>query len=104
MTDPGPSQTWVFIDEREDSINDGCFFVDMAGFDDNGEQDRIVDFPGSYHNHGASFSFADGHSQLKRWRDARTAPALQRHQNLASDIASAFNLDVGWLQEHSTRR
>ena len=32
MVDPGPSSTWVFLDEREDSINDGYFVVDMAGY------------------------------------------------------------------------
>jgi hypothetical protein len=32
MTDPGPASTFVFIDEREDSINDGYFVVDMAGY------------------------------------------------------------------------
>ena len=30
---PGPSGTWVFIDEREDTINDVFFYVDMAGMD-----------------------------------------------------------------------
>ena len=32
LTDPGPSMTFVLLDEREDSINDGYFVVDMAGF------------------------------------------------------------------------
>ena len=31
MVDPGPSNTIVLLDEREDSINDGYFVVDMAG-------------------------------------------------------------------------
>src|SRR5439155_19171991 len=32
MLNPGPSKTWVFLDEREDSINDGWFAVDMGGY------------------------------------------------------------------------
>ncbi|MGE4183259.1 MAG: type II secretion system protein, partial [Limisphaerales bacterium] len=32
FNDPGPSGKFVFVDEREDSINDGYFVVDMAGF------------------------------------------------------------------------
>src|SRR5690348_17778843 len=34
MNDPGPSKTFVFLDEREDSINDGYFIVDMSGYPD----------------------------------------------------------------------
>src|SRR6516225_1778135 len=29
MVNPSPAQTWVFVDERENSINDGWFAVDM---------------------------------------------------------------------------
>jgi len=32
MTSPGPSATWVFMDEREDGIDDGYFAVDMTGY------------------------------------------------------------------------
>ena len=28
---PGPSSTWVLLDEREDTINDGYFAVRMEG-------------------------------------------------------------------------
>jgi hypothetical protein len=34
MVNPSPSSTWVLIDEREDSINDGFFVVDMRGYPD----------------------------------------------------------------------
>ena len=50
MTDPGLSKTFVFIDEREDSINDGYFVTDMAGYSDKPNQWKIVDYPASYHN------------------------------------------------------
>ena len=29
-----------------------------------------------YHHLACGFSFADGHSEIKRWRDARTMPPL----------------------------
>lgn len=34
LTVPGPSMTWVLMDEREDSIDDGYFAVNMAGWSD----------------------------------------------------------------------
>ena len=65
LTRPSPSKTWVFLDEREDSINDGWFAVDMGGYDPiNANSYTIVDFPASYHNKAAGFSFA---SQNAAW-------------------------------------
>jgi hypothetical protein len=33
-----------------------------------------MDLPASYHDRGACFSFADGHSEVHRWRAATTTP------------------------------
>lgn len=69
MADPGPSGTFVFLDEREDSINDGYFVVDMAGYPQDtatapsGSRYKIVDYPASYHNGAGGLAFADGHSE-----------------------------------------
>ena len=62
---PGPSDTFVLIDEREDSINDGYFVVDMAGYP--AQTIKLVDYPASYHNRAAGFSFADGHAEIHKW-------------------------------------
>jgi prepilin-type N-terminal cleavage/methylation domain-containing protein/prepilin-type processing-associated H-X9-DG protein len=104
FADPGPASTWVFTDERADSINDGCFLVDMTGYPDTPGSQKLVSFPGSYHGTGATFFFADGHAQGKKWSDPRTSPALNYTRNLGLNIASPNNKDVTWLQEHSTRR
>jgi prepilin-type processing-associated H-X9-DG protein len=104
MTDPGPSSTWVFLDEREDSINDGYFVVDMAGYPNQPGSWKIVDYPASYHNKAGGFSFADGHSEIKKWRDPRTYPSLKKGQDLPLDRPSANNQDVYWMQERSTRK
>ena len=104
MTDPGPSSTWVFLDEREDSINDGYFVVDMAGYPDQPTRWKIVDYPASYHNKAGGLSFADGHSEIKKWRDVRTYPSLKKGVDLPLDVGSPNNLDVLWMQERSTRK
>ena len=41
LIDPGPASTFVFLDEREDSINDVYFNIGDIG--------TINDFPASYH-------------------------------------------------------
>jgi prepilin-type N-terminal cleavage/methylation domain-containing protein/prepilin-type processing-associated H-X9-DG protein len=102
MNNPGPAQTWVLIDEREDSINDGYFVVDMAGYPNAGNRFKIVDFPASYHGKAGGMSFADGHSEIRKWKDARTIPPLSRGDR-PLNVASPNNQDVLWMQERSTR-
>jgi prepilin-type processing-associated H-X9-DG protein len=86
----------VFVDEREDSINDGYFAMDL---DNELGLHTIVDFPGSYHNEAANFTFADGHAEGHRWRDPRTRPPLVRGELLKLNVASPGNADAAWLQE-----
>jgi len=109
---PGHDKVFVFMDEREDAINWGNFYTDMAGFptaaapNGNTAAYMLADMPGTYHNLAAGFSFADGHSEIKRWRDSRTCPPLKRQQLVfdgSTETPSPRNPDVGWLQDHSTR-
>jgi len=106
MVDPGASRTGVLLDEREDSINDGYFVIDMAGYPNRPSQWQIVDYPASYHNRAGGFSFADGHSEIKKWLDPRTCPPLQKRDlDLVSNRTKfgANNADVFWMQDRSTR-
>jgi prepilin-type N-terminal cleavage/methylation domain-containing protein len=102
-----PSQIFVFLDMREDSVNWGNFMTYMAGYSptDPSQYGFDGDFPGMYHNLACGFSFADGHSELKRWLDPRTRPPLTIGANpLFSHFSqSPDNPDVAWLQDHSTR-
>lgn len=103
LTQPPPTGVWVIIDEREDRINNGFFVVSMRGFNPrNGGSLQLVDMPASYHNGAAGLSFADGHSEIKRWLDARTKPRIKSGRNLPLTAGSPNNRDVIWLQERST--
>ncbi|MCI0537058.1 MAG: type II secretion system GspH family protein [Verrucomicrobiales bacterium] len=96
LLEPPPSGTFVFIDEREDSVDDGYFAVAM-------DQARIENFPASYHNGAGGLNFADGHSEIKKWRDGRTKPPLQKTAFVFS-VATPRNPDVIWIQERTTGR
>ncbi len=98
---PSPSMAWVLIDEREDSINDGLFQINMKLRDSSA---RIVDYPAGYHGNAAGVLFADGHAEIKRWVDPRTVPPLARNGLIPLNVASANNPDVAWLQERSTSK
>jgi len=102
VLNPGPSMTIVFLDERCDSINDGEWCTSMNGWPDKPQQDVLIDFPGSYHGGAGGLSFVDGHSEIHKWRDARTIPAIGKLQNL--NVPSPNNQDVFWVMERSTRK
>jgi len=99
LQNPGPADTFVFIDEREDSINDGWFAVDMVN---QGALARWVDMPAGYHNHAAGIGFADGHASLKKWVDPRTNPPMLNGVPLIKGQNCPNNADVIWLQNHTT--
>ena len=100
FNNPGPSMTYVLLDEREDSINDGFFVVKMNGYPDTAKT-TMVDFPASYHNKAGGFSFADGHAEIKKWVDPRTSPPINKNLTLNQDQPK--NPDIHWMQDHSTR-
>jgi prepilin-type N-terminal cleavage/methylation domain-containing protein/prepilin-type processing-associated H-X9-DG protein len=65
---PGPSGTWVYMDEHPDSINDAGAFAPNTS-------SNIPDAPATYHNGAAGFAMADGHSEIHKWKGpTMTAP------------------------------
>jgi len=91
ITTPSPAQCWVMIDENV-TINDGWFVCDLNG--------KVwEDVPASYHNGAGGLSFADGHSEIKKWRDSKLLTA--KTSPVTSDPAAS---DLAWLQERSTSK
>ena len=86
-----PAGIWVLIDEREDSINDSFFVTDMAN--SKGPY-TIVDYPASYHAGAGGLIFADGHSEIHKWLDPKTKPAVRSAQLLSLDVSSPNNADM----------
>jgi prepilin-type N-terminal cleavage/methylation domain-containing protein/prepilin-type processing-associated H-X9-DG protein len=97
---PGPSQSWVYVDEEPDSINDaGCFPP--------ATENNIVDVPATYHNGACGFSFADGHSEIKKW----VGPAMNGPQATKVAFISEGNVpcqrgdpDWEWYRYHTPRQ
>ena len=103
---PGPSMTRVFLDQREDTINRANFMTRMNGCHPRNAAlcGFTMDLPVYYHSKACGPSFADGHSEIKRWLDGRTMPPLKVQMDAGSaDIPTPRNPDVEWLQERSTR-
>jgi prepilin-type processing-associated H-X9-DG protein len=93
MRNPNPSMTFVFVDERSESIDDGYFAVFMTEVD---ASMQFVNYPGNFHNDVANFAFADGHAEVKKWHDPRTTP-----EKLSAG-GGARNKDLRWILDRTT--
>ena len=85
LVQPGPSLTYIFIDESEASINDAFIVIDP------GEQTSgpfWQDVPASRHGNAGGLSFADGHSEMRDWTDKTVLAA-----NAANPPREAFSGD-----------
>ncbi len=89
-----PVNTWVTIDENPDSINDGWFVVNVAL---NPKTLQWVDYPASYHNRAGGISFADGHAEIKKWKDPNVIKAPPGNAR-----KSGTGPDLEWLSQRTT--
>lgn len=90
FTDPGPANTWVILDEEDRSLNDAGFAVGM-------NTAEWIDWPGTYHNMANGFAFADGHSEIKKWKDGRT-----RVTTSVSRRPVPNSVDYVWIRERTS--
>jgi prepilin-type N-terminal cleavage/methylation domain-containing protein len=95
-----PSMAFVLLDEHEDSINGGGFVVDAIRRDD---ASQLIDVPGSYHHAAAGFGFADGHAEIKKWKDSRLILPVTR-QTISTRTQAPNSADIRWLQERTTTK
>ena len=96
ITRISPSMTFVFIDERDDSIDDGEFLFYLA-------VSQIPNFPAAYHAGSGGLSFADGHGEMHHYRTAEFQPPQTLGQETVKKQFTnipANNADMLWLRAH----
>jgi prepilin-type N-terminal cleavage/methylation domain-containing protein/prepilin-type processing-associated H-X9-DG protein len=91
---PRPAKTWLFLDEHPDSINDGYFI-------DNPALNYWQDTPASYHNGACGFSFADGHSEIRKWLSATSKYPIQYFYGSRMNFDAAGAADFAWFNERT---
>jgi len=98
ITQPAPAEALTFVEERVETINDGSFALQWDFRPEEPGGWVLRDKPGVLHRRGAHLSFADGHVELHRWRDARTVSPPR------DDGVMPGNADILWLQQRGTWR
>jgi len=93
-----PVDTWAFIDEHPDSINDAGFFNPESAT-------AITDVPATYHNNACGLSFVDGHAEIHKWRGCLKSGRAQHV--LTVDLSAAgipgpiHDADIHYLSSHA---
>ena len=96
LTQPGPALTFVLIDENEYAINDAYFVSDPA------QGNFWQDVPGTRHGNSGGMSYADGHSEIKRWKDGKILNYIPPPGKQPGQILGDSSFDALWLQQRST--
>jgi prepilin-type processing-associated H-X9-DG protein/prepilin-type N-terminal cleavage/methylation domain-containing protein len=91
-----PAGIFVFLDEQADTINDGYFVNKLDEY-------KWGNLPGSYHNDGANFTFADGHVESHRWLAASTIRPVTKTR-VGGLIPAKPAVDFGWLKVRTSVR
>ena len=91
---PKPSGTWLTMDEQADSINDG-FFINSPS------DSSWSDIPAAYHNGACGFSFADGHSEVKKWKSAASVYNVQFSDPGSKNFDAAGKNDFAWYLQRT---
>jgi prepilin-type N-terminal cleavage/methylation domain-containing protein/prepilin-type processing-associated H-X9-DG protein len=95
---PGPSNLFVFIDESVYSIDDGFFVVNLSP----GYVNTWVNNPGTYHGDGGGLSYADGHAEIKRWKDGKLLSNNKTEVYNGNKFIADNSGDLTWLQQRGT--
>jgi prepilin-type N-terminal cleavage/methylation domain-containing protein/prepilin-type processing-associated H-X9-DG protein len=91
---PEAAKKFVMLDEHPDSINDGYYL-------NNPDSVSWGDLPASYHNGACGFSFADGHSEIHKWRYGSTTQRV-KFTGFSTAIGKADRGDFDWLMERTS--
>jgi len=93
-----PAMYFVILDEDDNSINDARFRVDYSATIANF---NLHDIPAIYHGGSGGVGFADGHSEMHKWRTLKLpVPNYKGPGPGASGWGSQNSADAQWLLEH----
>ena len=97
LLNPGPSQSWLVMDEHPDSLDDGILYTDPGATSGTG---KITELPGSLHGGASGVAFADGHAEIHKWTDPATKPPVAYIQ-YRHNVAVTANKDLAWLAQRT---
>ena len=94
-----PANTFVYLDEHPDTLNDGFFMNRLE------ETPKWGNLPASHHDGAGNLVFADGHTETHRWA-VTTGTSSTLRPNVKGGAGGIFVVDVltdwDWLKERTS--
>ncbi len=101
---PNPSGLFVTVDEHPDSINDGFLRTDPHP-----TSAAWNDLPATYHDGAAGFAFADGHSEVHKFKSkvctilpVTYSPTKPSWPAFSTDTSGAGAADGAWVETRAS--
>jgi len=98
LTKPGPTMSWVFLDEHPDFIDDAILYTNPNYISGTGV---FTEMPSSDHNGACGVGFADGHSEIHRWLNSQTT--LPVIYSTRGQVSVNNDPDLGWMALRTPR-
>ncbi len=97
-----PTDYFVIMDEDDNSINDAFMRVDYSAMV---SWFRLNDIPAIYHAGSSGIGFADGHSEMHKWKTLKIpVPGWSNPGAGAPSWGANNTADAQWLLEHTGQR
>jgi len=107
---PGTADTWVFMDEHPDSIDDAQLYAEVSVAAVTTGTGQFTELPAAYHNNACGIAFADGHAEIHKWLNTQTTPPIvtdpesTAHQiGVYQQVNVSNDPDLTWLAQKTPR-
>jgi prepilin-type processing-associated H-X9-DG protein len=94
LINPKPSETWLFMDEHPDSMNDPVLISPGAN--------SWIDMPANLHDGGAGVAYADGSAEIHGWEG--TLLNYPVRYVFTPLLTQPNDPDIAWLRYHTPRK
>ncbi len=93
LLNPGPSMSWLFLDEHPCSIDDGILYTNPRETNGVGV---FTELPASDHDGSCGLSFADGHAEIHKWVNPQTVVPVTAGTIIQNKSVTG-DQDLTWL-------
>jgi prepilin-type N-terminal cleavage/methylation domain-containing protein/prepilin-type processing-associated H-X9-DG protein len=108
LINPSAANTWLFLDEHPNSIDDEILYIDPNATNGSGS---LTELPSSLHNNAGTVSFCDGHAEIHKWITMGSLESVVKPVDTTVTVATvkpkyqmvpmANNPDYAWLASHT---
>ena len=93
---PGPSSSWLFVDEHPDSIDDCILYTNPYFTTGTGQ---FTELPANDHGGACGLGFADGHAEIHKWSDSLSLQPVR--YTTRNQVSVSNSKDLAWLSQRT---